>query len=147
MLHYCFAGNGAQKKMRNRWCENMLTIKEASEKTEVPASTIRYYDNEGLLPFIERNESGYRMFKEEDLFWLELIGCMRATGMSIEILRHVAHLHMKGDSTLEERTQIFRDHQEKLQKQKQDIDIALDKLTKKMKILDEERPSKKTSQI
>ncbi|MFD1067072.1 MerR family transcriptional regulator [Oceanobacillus locisalsi] len=125
----------------------MLTIKEASEKTEVPASTIRYYDNEGLLPFVERSENGYRMFKEEDLFWLELIGCMRATGMSIETLRHVAHLHMKGDSTLEERTKIFRDHQEKLQKQKLDIDIALDKLTKKMEILDEEKSPIKTSRI
>lgn|SRR5699024_4296610 len=116
----------------------MLTIKKASEKVEIPASTIRYYDNEGLLPFIKRNVNGYRMFKEEDLFWLELIGCMRATGMPIETLRRVAQLHMKGDSTLGERTRIFRDHQKKLQKQKQEIDVALEKLTKKMKILDKE---------
>lgn len=125
----------------------MLTIKKASEKVEVPVSTIRYYDNEGLLPFIKRDENGYRMFKEEDLFWLELIGCMRATGMSIETLRHVAQLHMIGDDTLEERTRIFRDHQKKLQQQKQDIDIALEKLTKKMKMLDDEIPVEKTSQI
>lgn len=125
----------------------MLTIKKASEKVEVPVSTIRYYDNEGLLPFIKRDENGYRMFKEEDLFWLELIGCMRATGMSIEILRHVAQLHMKGDNTLEERTRIFRNHQKKLQKQKQDIDIALEKLTKKMKMLDGEISVEKPSQI
>lgn len=113
----------------------MLTIKQASERISIPASTIRYYDNEGLLPFIERDENGYRMFKEEDLFWLELIGCMRATGMSIETLRHVAHLHMKGESTLEERKRIFLDHQAKLQNQKKDIDEALVKLQKKMEIL------------
>ncbi|WP_379547003.1 MerR family DNA-binding transcriptional regulator [Oceanobacillus sojae] len=41
----------------------MLTIKKASEKVEVPVSTIRYYDNEGLLPFIKRDENGYRMFR------------------------------------------------------------------------------------
>jgi len=124
----------------------MLTIKKASEKVEIPASTIRYYDNEGLLPFIKRDVNGYRMFKEEDLFWLELIGCMRATGMSIETLRHVAHLHMMGRDTLEERTQIFLDHQKKLQKQKKDIDVALEKLTKKMEILDKEGLVGKTSQ-
>ncbi|HLQ71696.1 MAG TPA: MerR family transcriptional regulator [Bacillota bacterium] len=124
----------------------MLTIKKASEKVEIPASTIRYYDNEGLLPFIKRDVNGYRMFKEEDLFWLELIGCMRATGMSIETLRHVAHLHMMGRGTLEERTQIFLDHQKKLQKQKKDIDVALEKLTKKMEILDKEGLVGKTSQ-
>lgn len=72
---------------------------------------------------------------------------MRATGMSIERLRHVAHLYMKGESTLEERTQIFQEHQEKLQRQKLDIDTALEKLTKKMKILDEEKSPKKPSQI
>ena len=121
----------------------MLTIKQASEKVSISASAIRYYDNEGLLPFIERDENGYRLFKEDDLFWLELIGCMRATDMSIETLRHVAHLHIKGDSTLEERKQIFRNHQEKLQKQKLDIDDALDKLKKKMKLLELQVPTEK----
>lgn len=124
----------------------MLTIKKASDKTDVPISTIRYYDNEGLLPFIQRDENGYRLFAEGDLFWLELIGCMRATGMSIETLRHVAHLHMQGSSTLKERTQIFHDHQNKLLQQKQDIDTALERLTKKMQILDDEKTHEKASQ-
>lgn len=114
----------------------MLTVKKAAERVSISPSTIRYYDDERLLPFIERSKNGYRMFKEEDLFWLEMIGCMRATGMSIETLRHVAHLHMEGSSTLEERTWIFKDHQAKLKKQKKDIDDALDKLASKMNILE-----------
>ncbi|MBY7141559.1 MerR family transcriptional regulator [Virgibacillus sp. NKC19-3] len=114
----------------------MLTVKQAADKVSISPSTIRYYDDEGLLPFIERSQNGYRMFKEEDLFWLEMIGCMRETNMSIETLRHVAHLHMEGSSTLEERTRIFKDHKTKLQMQKKNIDDALDKLETKMNILE-----------
>ena len=40
------------------------SIGEAAEKLNLPKSTIRYYDKEGLLPFIERKESGIRMFAE-----------------------------------------------------------------------------------
>jgi predicted site-specific integrase-resolvase len=31
------------------------TIKEASDITGIPATTLRYYDKEGILPFLERN--------------------------------------------------------------------------------------------
>jgi len=115
----------------------MITIKNAAERVSLPPSTIRYYDDEGLLPFVGRDSKGYRVFEEEDLFWLELIGCMRETGMSIETLRHVAHLHMRGEETLQERIGIFEGHQKKLQKQKKDIDEALEKLKLKMKMLKE----------
>ncbi|WP_152655704.1 MerR family transcriptional regulator [Oceanobacillus sp. CFH 90083] len=113
----------------------MFTIKKAAEKLNIPTSTIRYYDDEGLLPFIERDENGYRIFQEEDLFWLEMIGCMRSTGMSIKMLQHIAQLHMQGEETLQERKDIFKAHQRRLIEQKQDIDNALDRLEEKMKRL------------
>ncbi|MBO0994147.1 MerR family transcriptional regulator [Bacillus sp. SD088] len=96
----------------------MITIKNTAERESLPPSTIRYYDAEGLLPFVERDSNGYHLFKEEDLFWIELIGCMRETGMSIEILRHVVRLNMKGEDTLKERVSIFEEHQEKSQNKK-----------------------------
>lgn len=114
----------------------MLSIKEASEQVSITPSSIRYYDEQGLLPFVKRDVNGYRQFQEGDLLWLEMIGCMRSTGMSIETLRHIAHLHMEGEPTLEERKNIFKDHQRKLFKEKEDIDDALDKLAKKMEILE-----------
>ncbi|WP_411954334.1 MerR family transcriptional regulator [Alkalibacillus sp. S2W] len=114
----------------------MLTIKEASERVCIPTSTIRYYDEEQLLPFVERDENGYRRFNENDLFWLEMISCMRETGMPIKTLRHVAHLYMQGPSTVEERKNIFEDHQTNLIQQKEQIDDALEKIHKKMEVLD-----------
>lgn len=43
------------------------TIKKVAERMNLTPSTIRYYDKEGLLPFIERKASGYRLFAESDI--------------------------------------------------------------------------------
>lgn len=47
---------------------------------EVPASTLRYYDKEGLLPFVERSSGGIRMFRDVDFEWLRIIGCWKKAG-------------------------------------------------------------------
>ena len=45
----------------------IYTVGEMAQKLGVPASTLRYYDKEGLLPFVERSSGGIRMFRENDL--------------------------------------------------------------------------------
>ena len=48
----------------------IYTVGEMAQKLGVPASTLRYYDKEGLLPFVERSSGGIRMFRERDFEWL-----------------------------------------------------------------------------
>lgn len=69
----------------------------------VPASTLRYYDKEGLLPFVERSSGGIRMFKESDIEWLKVIGCMKKAGMSIKDIKLYIELAMKGNDTIDAR--------------------------------------------
>ena len=40
------------------------TIAKAAEKCGITPHTLRYYDKEGLLPFVDRADSGVRKFKE-----------------------------------------------------------------------------------
>ena len=47
----------------------------------VAPSTLRYYDKEGLLPFVERSSGGIRLFKDSDFEWLSIIECMKQTGI------------------------------------------------------------------
>lgn len=65
----------------------MYTVGEMAKMLGVPASTLRYYDKEGLLPFVGRSTGGIRMFRESDLEWLRIIGCMKKAGMSIRAIR------------------------------------------------------------
>ncbi len=46
-------------------------------------------------------------FTEDDLFWIELITCMRSVGMSIKTLQYIVELHMQGPETLPERKRNF----------------------------------------
>ena len=63
------------------------TVGEMARRLGVPASTIRYYDKEGLLPFVGRSSGGIRVFTEKDFEWLRIIECMKKAGMSIKDIR------------------------------------------------------------
>ena len=53
------------------------TVGEMARRLGVPASTIRYYDKEGLLPFVGRSSGGIRAFTEKDFEWLRIIECLK----------------------------------------------------------------------
>ena len=63
------------------------SIGEVAEIIGVPTSTLRYYDKEGILPFVKRTEGNVRSFTDEDLEWLRVIECLKKTKMSIKIGR------------------------------------------------------------
>ena len=85
----------------------LYTIGDVSEKTGLPAPTLRYYDKEGLLPFVNRGNGGIRKFQETDLEWLRLIECLKASGLQIKDIKRYIDLFIQGDSTIEERRQLF----------------------------------------
>lgn len=86
------------------------TISQAAEHFGITAHTLRFYDKEGLLPFVDRGVGGKRIFKDRDLGWLQIIECLKDTGMPIKEIRSYLELCMKGDKTLERRLEIMREH-------------------------------------
>lgn len=57
------------------------TVGEMAKRLHVAPSTLRYYDKEGLLPFLERSSGGIRIFQDSDFEWLSIISCLKQTGM------------------------------------------------------------------
>jgi DNA-binding transcriptional MerR regulator len=114
-----------------------IHIKEAAEKIGLPAHTLRYYEQEGLLPFIKRDENGNRIFNETDLLWLELIVCLRKTDIPLSELRAIVELTKEGDSTASQRKQIFEKHKEKMMEKQRDLDNAFIKIESKIEYYDE----------
>ena len=95
----------------------VYTVGEMAELLQVPASTLRYYDKEGLLPFVERTTGGIRMFHESDIEWLQVIGCMKKAGMPIRDIRHYVELALQGNDTIDARLQLFEHQRQILQQQ------------------------------
>lgn len=93
----------------------VYTVGEMAKLLGVTASTLRYYDKEGLLPFVERSSGGIRMFRESDIEWLRVIECMKKAGMSIKDIRQYIELALKGDDTIELRLMMFCRQKEVLQ--------------------------------
>jgi DNA-binding transcriptional MerR regulator len=59
-----------------------LTIADAARISGVSAYTLRYYEKAGLIDGVERAGSGHRRYGDEDLAWIEVLQCLRATGMA-----------------------------------------------------------------
>ena len=93
------------------------TVGEMAKMLDVPASTLRYYDKEGLLPFVARSSGGIRLFQDSDLEWLRVIGCMKKAGMSIKDIRQYIELAMQGNDTIDTRLAMFRHQREVLEAQ------------------------------
>ncbi len=93
------------------------TIKDAARIMNVPASTIRYYDKEGLLPFIERQESGCRVFSEKNMEALRIIDCLKKTGMSIKEIRQFSQWLEQGDASLRQRYEMFLERRRVVEEQ------------------------------
>lgn len=92
----------------------VYTIGEMAKMLGVPASTLRYYDKEGLLPSVARSSGGIRQFRESDIEWLRVIGCMKKAGMSIKDIRQYLELSMQGNNTIDTRLAMFRHQREVL---------------------------------
>lgn len=99
----------------------MYTIKEAAKKMNLPASTIRYYDKQGLLPFVERLESGYRSFSEADIGMLNMIECLKRTGMPIKEIKQFCQWVQQGDMSLQQRYDMFQERRKAVQEQMEQL--------------------------
>lgn len=102
------------------------TIGEMAKKLNLAPSTLRYYDKEGLLPFVERTEGGIRKFKEEDYELLKIIGCLKATGMQLKDIKSFVEMIQLGDESIDDRLELFQKQRESVEKQLEALQTTLD---------------------
>jgi len=83
-----------------------------ADQTGVSIDTLRYYEREGLINPVERSSSGHRRYSADDVLWVQVLRCLRDTGMSIEQLRQYCKLGEQGDHTQPERMELLVQHKE-----------------------------------
>lgn len=110
-----------------------FTIKQVAERINLPPSTLRYYDKEGLMPLLKRSESGIRMYSEMDISWLELVCCLKNSGMSLEDIKSFMGLCLEGSSTSEQRKELLENHKENIFKQINTLHDSLNIINYKLK--------------
>jgi DNA-binding transcriptional MerR regulator len=114
-----------------------MRISEVSEQFEISPDTLRYYERVGLIPAVNRTESGIRDYDEGDLRRVEFIKCMRSAGLPIEVLIEYVGLVAQGDETAERRRQILIEQREQLLDKIEGFQKVLSILDHKIDVYDE----------
>lgn len=113
-----------------------MLIAEVSEKYDLSADTLRYYERIGLIPQVHRNKSGIRDYTKDDCRWVEFIKCMRAAGLPIEVLIDYVAMFQQGDSTVAERKALLIEQRKKLVKKLEAMQETINHLDYKIKRYD-----------
>ncbi len=105
----------------------MYTIGQVSEMFDLPISTLRYYDKQGLFPHIKR-ESGIRKFSENEIEALHVIECLKKSGLEIKDIKLFMDWCAEGSDTYSNRYKL-------IQKQKEHVEAEIQQLYKTLDML------------
>ncbi|MBP1968581.1 DNA-binding transcriptional MerR regulator [Virgibacillus natechei] len=102
------------------------SIGDVAKKLNLTVYTLRYYDKEGLMPFVERTPSGNRVFKESDVELLNVIECLKSSGMPIKDIKNFIEWLSEGDSTLQQRYDMFMERKTAVETQMEELQKTMD---------------------
>lgn len=111
-----------------------MKIAEVSEQFGMSVDTLRYYERVGLIPPVNRNESGIRDYSELDLRRVDFIKCMRGAGLPVEVLIEYVALVQQGDRTIEARKEILKEQRALLAARMEEMQKTLDLLDHKLEV-------------
>ncbi|MGA8113807.1 MAG: MerR family transcriptional regulator [Actinocatenispora sp.] len=94
--------------------DTYYTPGQVAERFELSHDTLRYYERIGVLSPVERASTGHRRYRAGDVELLDLVRCLRDTGMPIERMRRFADLVRGGEATIPERIELLSDHDSQL---------------------------------
>ncbi|PEL13403.1 MerR family transcriptional regulator [Bacillus sp. AFS017336] len=108
------------------------TIGQVAKLNNLSISQLRYYDNQGLLPFLKRADSGDRIFDEDALKFIEMILCLKNTGMPIKRIKQFVDWSMNGEDTLHERLELMKQQEKNVLEQIKETEENLEKIRRKI---------------
>jgi DNA-binding transcriptional MerR regulator len=91
-----------------------MSVGEVAERSGFSVDTLRYYERLGLITAVDRTAGGRRRYRQADLGWLQLVSCLRGTGMPIREMQEFAELTRVGDATSGERRALLERHRERV---------------------------------
>lgn len=98
----------------------MYTIGQVAEMFDLPISTLRYYDKQGLFPQIIR-ESGIRKFSENEIEALRVIECLKKSGLEIKDIKLFMDWCAEGPATYSDRFQLIRNQKKTRESRNQTV--------------------------
>lgn len=111
-----------------------LTITDVSEKYHLKPDTLRYYERIGLIPAVPRKKNGNSYYNEGLQKWIEMIVCLRHSGITVEALVDQVKLIEQGDSTLQAREDLLKEQLALLETKKKNLNRSIKHLEHKISL-------------
>lgn len=108
-------------------------IGELAKRSGRSVHAIRWYEAQGLLPKVDRDGGGRRAYVQWHADWLQFLGRLKSTGMSIKDMQRYAALISLGDAGLDEQEALLRVHRTAVQVQMQELEAACVLIDRKLK--------------
>lgn len=101
-------------------------IGDITEMYGISQDTLRYYDKAGLLPFVKKNQAGRRVFTEDDLGYIEVIDCLKRSGIPVKEIAKFMDWCVEGDKSLPQRYAFMVEQETVLERKIHDLQAQLD---------------------
>ncbi|MGR8825920.1 MerR family transcriptional regulator [Leuconostoc mesenteroides] len=121
-----------------------FTIGQVSDLKKISTYTLRYYDKQGLLPKVIRDKNGTRHFTDEDLQWLDMIRCLKNTGMHLDQIKDFVDSTYQGPETLDQRLDLLNRQVQQIKKTILQQQHYIEQINQKIKVLNTEKEKRKT---
>lgn len=102
-----------------------MKIGELAKSSGLSTYTIRYYERIGLLPVADRDAGGRRDYDPSILIWIEFLGRLKTTDMSIRDMLHYARLREQGAQTGPERRVFLEAHRDMVRRKLEALQASL----------------------
>lgn len=89
----------------------MYTIQQLTSMFHIPASTLRYYEDIGLLENVERNSQNQRVYNKSHVKRLNGIHCFKRTGMSISKILDFYKYEVNLDKNIDDILILVKEHE------------------------------------
>ena len=93
-----------------------MRIGEVARRAQLPAKTIRYYEEAGLIRPAARSDNGYRDYGEKDVHSLRFIQRARSLGFSVEECRTLLSLYQDGARSSADVKTLARNHLDSIER-------------------------------
>ena len=113
-----------------------MTIGEIAKQTDLPESTLRYYEKKELLK-VARDKNGRRDYEESDIEWIKFIRRLKETGMLLKDIQKYSKLRYEGSGTMPERLEMLQVHRQYVLEQQKKWEEYLENLDNKIAFYEE----------
>lgn len=108
------------------------TIRQMAERFDVTASTLRYYEEIGILGQVEKNEAGQRKYIQEHVERMECIQCFKKAGMTLTQLQRFFQYEEKEEMHIDEILELLLEQQRQVEKQLEQLLQAQEQIRRKV---------------